>query len=243
MAQQDNAQAMQLGDLRIEVVRKNIKHVHLSVYPPLGQVKISAPMRTTPEALHAFAISRLPWIRQQQKKIREQARETPREYVSGESHCLWGQRYLLTVVEQDGSPTILKKHASLLMQVRPGADLSKRQEIMADWYRDQLRSVLPDLIAQWESVIGVKVERYFIQHMKTRWGSCNPAARSIRLNTELAKKPKACLEYILVHEMVHILEPSHNTRFVALMDQFMPGWQQHRDKLNRLPVRHEEWGY
>ena len=243
MARQDSDQLIQLGDLQIEVVRKHIKHVHLSVYPPAGRVTMSAPLHMNADALRAFAVSRLSWIRQQQQKILAQERETPRDYVSGESHYLWGKRYLLTVVEHDSAAVIHKQHSSLLMQVRPGTDREKRQAIMADWYREQLRDVVPDLIARWEPVIGVQVDRYFVQHMKTRWGSCNPTARSIRLNTELARKPKECLEYILVHEMVHILEPSHNSRFVALMDRFMPGWQHYRDKLNRLPVRHEDWGY
>jgi predicted metal-dependent hydrolase len=243
MARQADDQLIQLGDLSIEVVRKHIKHVHLSVYPPAGRVTMSVPLRMNAEALRAFAISRLSWIRQQQKKILQQERETQRDYVSGESHYLWGKRYLLTVTEHDGAPVIHKKHATLLMQVRPGTGREKRQEVMADWYREQLKSALPELIAHWEPVIGVKVDRFFIQHMKTRWGSCNPSAKSIRLNTELVKKPRECLEYIVVHELVHILEPSHNSRFVSLMDQFMPGWQHHRDKLNRLPVRHEDWVY
>ena len=195
----------------MEVLRKSIKHVHLSVYPPLGAVKMSAPERMPVDTLRAYAISRLPWIRQQQRKIREQERETPREYLDRESHYVWGRRYLLKVLEKDAPPVVTRKQSNLLLQLRPGS--------------------------------GVEVSKCFVQHMKTRWGSCNPVAHTIRLNTELAKKPKECLEYIVVHEMAHILEPSHNARFVALMDRFMPDWQHRRDRLNRLPVRHEDWVY
>jgi predicted metal-dependent hydrolase len=234
---------LQLGDITVEVLRKPIKHVHLSVYPPLGAVKMSAPERMPVEALRAYAISRLPWIRLQQKKILEQARETPREYLDRESHYVWGRRYLLKVLEQDAPPVVTRKQSSLVLQIRSGTGLEQRQALLADWYRTQIRLAMPGLLATWEPVMGVQVGKCFVQHMKTRWGSCNPAARTIRLNTELAKKPKECLEYIVVHEMVHILEPSHNARFVALMDRFMPDWQHRRDRLNRLPVRHEDWGY
>lgn len=232
-----------LGDITVEVVRKDIKHVHLSVYPPVGKVKMSAPVRMNVPTLRAYAISRLPWIRQQQKKILLQERETPRDYVDCESHYLWGKRYLLKVQEHEAAPAVVMTHARLVLQIRPGADKEKRQAAMAEWYREQLKQALPALLARWEPVIGVQVSKCFVQHMKTRWGSCNPAARTIRLNSELARKPCECLEYIVVHEMVHILEPTHNARFVALMDRFMPGWQHCRDKLNRLPVRHEDWLY
>lgn len=243
MPQREHKQAIQLGDLHIEVVRKSIKHVHLSVHPPLGQVKMSAPERMQLDTLRAYAISRLLWIRQQQRKISEQEREAPRDYVDRESHYLWGKRYLLTVLEQDVPPQVLKKTNALVLRVRPGSSVKNRADVMAGWYREQLRTVLPALIKKWEPVIGVKIERCFIQHMKTRWGSCNPSAATIRLNTELAKKPKECLEYILAHEMVHMLEPSHNERFVSLMNLVMPDWQHRRNRLNRLPVRHEEWVY
>ena len=131
----------------------------------------------------------------------------------------------------------------MILRVRPGTDKAKRQAIVEEWYREQLRKAVPPLIAKWERLMGVRVRRFFVQRMKTKWGSCNHRAGSIRLNTDLAKKPRECLEYIVVHEMVHLLEPTHNARFVALMDQFMPKWQSHREVLNRLPVRHESWDY
>jgi len=190
-----------------------------------------------------FAISKLDWIRQQQTKLREQERETPRGYVERESHYLWGKRYLLTVQEIDEPPAIELKHSRMVLRVRPGTEEAKRQALVEQWYREQLKAAVPALLARWEPLLGVKAEHWFVQRMKTRWGSCNHQARTIRLNTELAKKPIQCLEYIVVHELVHLLEPTHNARFVALMDRFLPQWQHHRQVLNRLPVRQVTWSY
>ena len=195
------------------------------------------------DTLRVFAVSKLDWIKRQQQKMIEQERETPREFLDRESHYVWGKRYLLTVIEQDQVPAVELQHSHLLLRVRPGTTEDKRQAIVEDWYRSQLKQAAPPLIAKWEKLMGVKVERFFVQKMKTRWGSCNPVARSIRLNTDLVKKPRECLEYVVVHELAHLLEPSHNARFIALMDRFMPKWQFYREQLNRLPVRHEEWGY
>ena len=234
---------IQLGDIRIEVVRKAIKNVHLSVYPPAGRVRISAPAHLSLETIRVFAIAKLDWIKQQQAKLRAQARETPREFLERESHYLWGQRYLLQVIEREEAPAITLRGNKMVLQVRPQTDSAKRQEILENWYREQLKAALPSLISKWEPKLGVRVERFHVQRMKTRWGSCNPQKRSIRLNTELARKPRECLEYLVVHEMVHLLEPTHNERFIALMDRFLPNWRHLRDVLNRLPVRHEEWGY
>lgn len=237
------SEQIELGDLRVDVVKKNIKHVHLSVYPPSGEVRISAPMHMALDTIRVFAISKLAWIKSQQRKMQAQDREPPREYLDRESHYLWGRRYLLKIVEKDAAPMITLKHSKLVMQLRPGTDDARRQEILDAWYREQLRSVVPTLIAKWEPLMGVKAERFFIQRMRTQWGSCNPASRSIRLNTDLAKKPPECLEYIVVHELAHLLEPTHNARFVALMELFMPKWRHLKEELNRLPVRHEDWGY
>lgn len=232
-----------LGDLSVDVVRKDIKNVHLSVHPPTGRVTLAAPSRMSPETLRVFAISKLPWIRQQQQKLREQERECPREYLDRESHYLWGKRYLLRLVEQDAAPEVRLQHSTLLLQLRPGSSEDKKREVLEEWYRKQLKAEVPPLLARWEPLLGVKPKRFHVQRMKTKWGSCTPAAGSIRLNTELAKKPRECLEYIVVHELVHLLEPTHNARFIALMDHFMPKWQSSRQLLNRLPVRHESWGY
>lgn len=232
-----------LGDLTVDVILKDIKNVHLSVYPPAGRVRISAPERMSLDTIRVFAISKLDWIKQQQTKLREQERETPRDYVDRESHYVWGKRYLLTVTESDKPPAIELKHRRMLLRVRPGTDESKRRELVEEWYRERLKEAVPPLLARWQSLLGVEVERWFVQRMKTKWGSCNHRSRTIRLNTELAKKPPECLEYIVVHELVHLLEPTHNARFVALMDRFMPKWQFHRQVLNRLPVRQETWSY
>jgi predicted metal-dependent hydrolase len=234
---------IQLGDIDVDIVLKDIKNVHLSVHPPSGKVRIAAPKRMNVDTIRLFAISKLGWIRKQQRKLRSQERETPRDFVTRESHYVWGKRYLLTLIETPGPPSIDLRHNRMILRVRPGTDARKRQRIVEDWYRSQVRSAAESLIAEWEPRIGVDVCRFFVQRMKTRWGSCNSAARSIRLNTDLAKKPLECLEYLVVHEMIHILEPTHNERFQALIGKFMPDWKHRREVLNRLPVRHEEWGY
>ena len=234
---------IELGDIKVDVVFKDIKNVHLSVHPPNGRVRIAAPTRMSPDTVRVFAISKLSWIRQQQEKIQAQERETPREYLDRESHYLWGKRYLLDVVEENARPEVELKHGKMILRVRPGTDESRRQVIVEEWYRAQLKQAVTPLLAKWEPLIGVKVERLFVQRMKTKWGSCTPKSGNIRLNTDLAKKPHECLEYILVHEMVHLLEPTHNARFVSLMDSFVPRWQFYREALNRLPVRHEHWDY
>ncbi len=234
---------IQLGDIPIDVTLKQVKNVHLSVYPPSGFVRISAPQHMNLDTVRLFAISKLDWIRRERKKFQEQTRETPREYVDRESHFLWGERYLLKVEEVDSTPEIQLRPKHLLLRVRPGTDEERRQALVARWYRDQLRGELPALIAKWEPIIGVKVSRVFVQKMKTKWASCNPKSGNIRLNTELAKKPRECLEYILVHEMTHLLEPTHNAWFQQLMDNFMPNWRTRRDELNRAPLAHENWAF
>lgn len=232
-----------LGDIAVDVVQKDIKNIHLSVYPPAGKVRISAPLRMDIDTIRVFAITKLDWIKRQQQKLREQARETPRERLDRESHYVWGKRYLLKVIEKDTAPEIELKHNKMLLQIRPATSDEKKQEILEAWYREQLKEAVPLLISKWVPLMGVKVERFFVQRMKTKWGSCSPGSKSIRLNTDLAKKPPECLEYIVVHEMTHLLEPTHNSRFIALMDQFIPKWRLYKEELNRLPVRHESWGY
>lgn len=234
---------IKLGDLVVDVVLKDIKNVHLSVYPPHGAVRISAPKWMSLDTIRLFAISRLAWIRQQQKKLREQERETPRDYVERESHYVWGKRYLLELREVDTAPSVEITHSRMILRVRPGTNEEKREAIVDDWYREQVKQAVPPLLAKWQQLIGVETSRFFVQRMKTKWGSCNHYTRAIRLNTELAKKPPECLEYIVVHELIHLREPTHNARFVALMDRYMPKWQMHRDMLNRLPVRRETWSY
>ncbi len=234
---------IQLGDIIAEVTHKNIKNVYLSVYPPTGAVRISAPLRMNLDTIRVFALAKLAWIRKQQQKLRDQQRETPREYLDRESHYFWGKRYLLKVVEKDTAPLVQLNNSEIILQVRPGADEDKRRVVLNEWHRQQLKEAISPLIAKWEKKLNVSVARFIVRKMKTKWGSCSPVSRSIRINLELAKKPPECLEYIIVHELVHLLEPSHNNRFMALMDQFLPKWRFYREELNRRPVRHEDWPY
>jgi predicted metal-dependent hydrolase len=235
------ATRIKLGEIAIEVVRKDIKNIHLSVFPPAGRVRISAPRRMTLDNIRVFAISKLFWIKKQQQKLQEQVRETPREYLDRESHYLWGKRYLFKVEEKDSAAYVSLKHNQMVLHIRPDTSDERKQGLLAEWYREKLKEVVPALVAKWEPLMGVKVEKTFFQRMKTKWGSCNHRAKNIRLNTELAKKLPECLGYVVVHEMAHLLEPSHNSRFIALMDQFMPSWRNHREELNRAPLGHEEW--
>ena len=234
---------MQVAEVSITIERKAIAHVHLSVHPPAGRVRMAVPPHLSDQALRAFAIRKLSWIRTQQAKLQAQERESPRDLINRESHYVWGRRYLMRVVEHDAPPAIELRPSRLILAVRPGTDAVARGDILAAWYREQIREQAKPLLVQWEKRLWVHSHHLYVQHMKTRWGSCNPEARTIRLNTELAKKPIQCLEYILVHELLHLLEPTHNARFTDLLDRHMPAWSNHRDLLNRLPVRHETWGY
>jgi predicted metal-dependent hydrolase len=235
--------ALHLGELRIEVVRKDIKNVHLSVHPPAGRVRIAAPLHLSDEAIRAFAVGKLGWIRRQRTRLLEQERETAREYLDRETHYVWGDRCLLRVLERAAPPSVEWQPGRLTLTVRPGTDTVRRAEIVSAWYRRQVRDAAAPLAAQWQQRLGVEASSILVRRMRTRWGSCNPASRIIRLNTELAKKPRACLEYILVHELLHLLEPTHNERFVALMDTHLPDWSHRRELLNRLPIGHEDWAY
>lgn len=229
-----------LGELTIEVTRKAVQNVHLSVHPPDGRVTLVAPSDTRLEVARAYAIAKLGWIRDQQEKLRNQARETRRQYVERESHYLWGRRYLLSVEERETRPGVKLDHKHILLAVRPGADRDKRAEIMHAWHRRLLHEAVPPLIEKWERKLGVKVSRYFLQRMKTKWGGCNPKTGTIRLNTELVKKPKDLLEYIIVHEMVHLIEPTHSERFLSILDENYPAWREARDELNALPLSDEQ---
>lgn len=229
-------ETIELGELSITFTRKAIKHVHLSVHPPDGRVTLTAPLTTRLDVARAYAISKLDWIRRRQGQMRAQARETPRAFVERESHYLWGRRYLLRVVERETKPSVVIDHKHLTLSVRPGSDQTKRAEILQGWYRAQLHAVAPPLIRIWEPKLGVKVEAYFLQRMKTQWGSCNHRAGHIRLNTELAKKPRDLLEYVVVHEMLHLIEPTHNQRFLALLSEHYPNWREARAELNEWPL-------
>ena len=231
------AKRLQLGDIAVDVALKNIKNLRLSVHPPLGQVRISAPRRMGLDAIRAFAVAKLDWIRRQQRKLREQEREIPCDYLDHESHCVWGRRYPLAVMERQAAPTVELEPQRLVLYVRPGTGAEGRGAIVADWYRQQLRAAARPLIDGWEPLLGVRVRAISVRHMKTRWGSCTPKTGRIRLNVDLVKKPRECLEYVVVHEMTHLLEPTHNARFIALMDRFLPRWRHSRKLLNQPPVR------
>lgn len=235
------AETIQLGDIEIIVTRKAVKNVHLTVHPPTGRVTLVAPAATRLDVVRAYAISKLGWIRDQQAKLRAQARETPRRFVERESHYLWGRRYLLSVVEKESKPSVKLDHRRITLTVRPGSTLAKRQEVMQEWHRTLLHEVVPALIQKWELKLGVKVSGYFLQRMKTRWGGCNQQAGNIRLNTELVKKPRDLLEYVVVHEMLHLVEPTHSERFISLLEQYYPTWREARAELNELPLAAETW--
>ena len=234
---------IELGDICIDVIHKNIKNIHLSVHPPHGRVTISAPLRMDLETVRLFSISKLGWIRKQQKKLMNQKREAPREYVTRESHYYLGQRYLLKVVEQDAAPKVVLKHGTIELYIRKGASITRREEILQGWYRQQLRELMPQYIAKLEKKMHVEVAEICIRKMKTKWGTCNPKVNRIWLNTELAKKPIESIEYVLIHEMVHLLERNHNEKFIAYMDKFLPKWRHLREELNRSALGHVEWSY
>lgn len=235
---------IEVHGILVEIVRKDIKNLHLAVYPPNGRVRVAVPLRIDDEAVRLAVISRLGWIRRQQQQFEQQERQSQREIVTGESHYVQGRRYRLNVIEHDGPPAIhLPNNTTMELRVRPGTSRDKREAVLHRWYRQRLREQIPGLLAKWEPKVGVSVAEWGIKRMKTRWETCNIAARRIWLNLELAKKPAACLEYILVHEMVHLLERHHNDRFRELMDRLMPQWRLYRDELNRSPLAYEDWKY
>lgn len=235
--------SFQLGDNNVEVVLKDIKNIHLSVYPPNGRVRIAAPIRMDLETIKLYTISKLSWIKQQQKKILSQPREAKREYITQESHYYIGKRYLLNIIEEEAKPKVILKHKHIILHIRPNTDTEKRKEILDDWYRECLRNEVIKLVEKWEPIIDVNVSDIGIKKMKTKWGTCNIEAKRIWLNLELMKKPINCIEYIVVHEMIHLLERNHNQRFIAFMNNFLPFWKELKKELNQLPVSHIDWEY
>lgn len=231
---------IRIADVDMRIVRKDVRHLHLTVLPPLGNVRITAPAWMDVESIRLFGIDKLGWVRRQQRKMREQPREAPHDYIDRESHYLWGERYLLQIVEGEGAARVERRHRKLLLHVRKGANTRQRDEIFQAWYREQLRQALPALLSQWVPLVGKAPTRIHVQRMKTKWGSCNPDLGSIRLNSELARKPRECLDYILLHELMHLVEPGHGTRFIAGMDRLMPQWRERREVLNQLPLHASE---
>jgi len=233
-----------ISNIKIDVVRKDIKNIHLAVYPPTGRVRIAAPLRVNEEAVRLFAISKLGWIKRQQRNFEGQERTSPREYKNRESHYFQGRRYLLNVLEADAPPKVVVRSKTYIdLYVRPGTPTAKRHEIMNEWYRKELKKMIPELIEKWEKRINLKVDEWQVKLMKTKWGSCNIEKSRIWVNLELAKKPIHCLEYIIVHEMLHLLERHHNEKFLHYMNTYLPNWKKLKAELNKLPVSHADWSY
>jgi len=235
---------LEIGNLSVEVVKKDIKNLHLAVYPPDGRVRLAAPANVNDNTLRLFTISKLGWIRRQQRKFTSQDRQPERKYLQRESHYFLGKRYLLRVIEQDKPPRVVIKNKTYIdLYCKPGATKESMQIQMEEWYRSQLKEIIPGLVDKWQKKIGVEAEEWGVRKMKTKWGTCNISHKRIWLNLELAKKPLHCLEYIIVHELVHLLERLHNDRFLAHMDRFLPKWKVYREELNLLPVSHIDWQY
>jgi predicted metal-dependent hydrolase len=235
---------LEVSGISVQISRKPIKHLHVAVYPPNGQVCASVPLHLTDDNVRLAIISRLSWIRKQQANFQTQPRQSKREMVTGESHYVFGDRYRLEVIERHGSHEIvIKNNQTLQLLVNPGTSSQNRALVLNQWYRDQLKARIPNLLNHWQPIIGKEVAEWGIKKMKTKWGSCNITQQRIWLNLELAKKPIECLEYVLVHELVHFLERHHNDRFKAYMDRYLPQWRQSRDILQHEPLGHESWIY
>ena len=235
---------IEVSNFTIDVIRKSIKNMHLSVYPPTGRVRIAAPLNVDDEAVKLFAISKLAWIKKNQRKFEMQDRQMPRIFEQRENHYFEGKRYLLRVTEQNAPPRVeIKTKTYIDLFIRPNATVEQRQNCINEWYRKQLKNQIPQLIKKWEPIIGVSVSDWGVKQMKTKWGTCNIEQKRIWINLELAKKPYNCLEYIIVHEMIHLIERHHNDNFLAHLDKNLPKWKLYKDELNRLPVSHGEWEY
>lgn len=224
-------------DLTIDVIKKDIKNMHLSVYPPTGRVRIAAPKDLNDEAIRLYAIGKIRWIKKHQKEFESQLRESPREYITGESHYFDGKRYLLKVIERQGKHEIkIKNKTYLELYVKPNTTITAKEKVFNEWYRNHLKITIPEIIQYWEQKIGQKCNSWDVKKMRTKWGSCSIEKRKILLNLELAKKPRYCLEYVIVHELLHFLERNHNDNFKALLSKFMPNWKNYKRELNNLPV-------
>lgn len=226
-----------VSNITIDIIRKDIKNIHLAVYPPTGRVRLAAPLNVNDDAIRLFAISKLGWIKRHQREFNFQERISPREYKQRESHYFQGRRYLMKIIEKDEPPkVILRTRTYIELYVRPNTSLEKRQEVVTEWYRIELKKLIPGIIERWEKSLNVNINEWQVKQMKTNWGTCNIEKGSILINLELAKKPLHCLEYVILHEMVHLLERHHNERFLYYMDTFLPNWKQIRSELNKLPI-------
>jgi predicted metal-dependent hydrolase len=235
---------IKVSNIQIDVVRKNIKNIHLAVYPPTGRVRIAAPHTTDENAIKLFAISKLGWIKRHQRTFLSQERASEREYKQRESHYFQGKRYLLNIIDDEKTCKIVLTTGKYInFYLKPDTTKEQRHKIVAEWYRKQLKEIVPPYISKWQKLLNVQVEEWQVKQMKTKWGSCNIEQKRIWLNLELAKKPVHCLEYIIVHEMVHLLERHHNELFIAYMNKFLPNWKALKKELNKLPVSHANWEY
>lgn len=233
-----------VSGIDVQIVRKNIKNLHLAVYPPDGHVRVAVPPHVTDENVRLAVVSKLGWIKRQQKDFHDQPRQSERKYVSGECHYFQGKRYRLELIERDEKPEIkLLKSGKIKMFVRPNTSIETKEKLLNEWYREQLKVLIPELLDVWQPIVGKKAEDWGVKKMKTKWGSCNIEQRRIWLNLELAKKPLECLEYILVHELIHLHERHHNEHFKKLLDKFMPNWKARQKLLNKSPLAHEDWEY
>ncbi|RYU62040.1 M48 family peptidase [Methylolobus aquaticus] len=234
---------IKVAGITVEVVRKDIKNLHLGVYPPHGRVRVAAPLLVSDDAVRLAVVDKLAWICRQREKFEEQPRQSQREMVNGESHYFLGQRYRLRVREREGAPRVsIRGLDTLELSVRPDSTRDQREATLQHWYRQALKVRVPPLLARWQATLGVQARHWGIKRMKTKWGSCNPDTQRIWLNLELAKKPEGCIEYIVVHELMHLLERHHNDRFIVLMDRHLPSWRRYQHELRQLPLGHEEWG-
>ncbi len=226
------------------MVRKPIKNLHLSILPPDGKIRVTSPLQMKDDAIRTLIATRIPWIRKQKATFEAQERQTPRKYVSGESHYFFGKRYRLEVVYEDKpSRVIVKGKSKIILQLRVNSTGEKREEVMMGWHRKELGIVADEMILKWQEKIGVQVGIWRIKKMKTRWGTCNQKARRICLNLELAQKPIACIEYVIVHELLHLIEKKHNKRFTDLITKHLPKWRSAKEELNGFILSHEKWNY
>ena len=233
-----------VSGLQVQVLHKGIKNLHLGVYPPHGRVRVAAPLRVSDDAVRLAVIGKLGWIKRQRAKFEAQPRQSAREMVSGESHYFLGRRYQLRVIKRDAAASVtLRNKSTLELHVRPASTARQRNRILHQWYRQQLKALIPPLIEKWQTALGVTVAEWGVKRMKTRWGTCNIEAQRIWLNLELAKKPVQCLEYIVAHEIVHLIERHHNERFVFILEKHLPHWRQNRQELNSAPLANETWSY
>jgi len=235
---------IRVSGVPVEIVRKGIKNLHLGVYPPHGRVRVAAPLRVSDAAVRLAVVGKLGWIKRQRARFEAQPRQSEREMVSGESHYFLGQRYRLRVVTYEGPAKVVARNKSVIeLHVRRESSAEQRERVLQRWYRQQLKELIPPLLEKWQPALGVQADEWAIKKMKTKWGACNVKVRRIWLNLELAKKPAQCLEYIIVHELLHLLKRQHNDNFFALMNEYLPQWRSRRSELNAAPLAHARWSY